>query len=121
MKNIRLGGLLVLKARQERGVSFGFALACPPTRFRRVFSAGRLFNGSLGLRCASALVLPKKTSIGKWDGCSDSSQVLCATGNRYRSAKMDSFKKLCREVSRHAHAPVGRRIPWEVTGVHSNF
>jgi hypothetical protein len=59
-------------------------------------------------------------SLVKWDGYSDSSQVLRAAANRHRSSKMDPFEKPCPEVSRHPHAPVGRRIPWKKAGVHAN-
>jgi hypothetical protein len=59
------------------------------------------------------------TSPVKWDGYSDSSQVLRVAGDRHRSSKLDPFKKPRREVSRHPDAPVGRRIPWKKTGMHA--
>ena len=62
----------------------------------------------------------KETSLVKWDGYSDSSQVLRAAGDRHRSSKMDPFETPRREVSRHPHAPVRRGIPWKITGMHAN-
>ena len=62
----------------------------------------------------------KETSLVKWDGYSDSSQVLRAADDRHRSSKMDPFEKPCREVSRHPHASVGRGIPWKKAGMHAN-
>jgi hypothetical protein len=62
----------------------------------------------------------KGISLVKWNGYSDSSQVLRAAGNRHRSSKMDPFEKPCREISRHPHASVGRRIPRKKAGMHAN-
>jgi hypothetical protein len=65
--------------------------------------------------------IPKKTLFLKWDGYSDSRQVLRAADYCHWSLKMDPFEKQCGDISRHPHAPVGRRIPWKITGMHANF
>jgi tRNA(His) 5'-end guanylyltransferase len=57
-------------------------------------------------------------TISEWP--SDASEVLRAANDRDWRASMDPLIKQRSGVSRHPHTPVGRWIPWKVTGVHPN-
>ena len=46
------------------------------------------------------------------------SQIVRATDNRDWSSDLNPLKKQSSEISRHPHASVGRRVSWEVSGVH---
>jgi hypothetical protein len=53
-------------------------------------------------------------------GLADTSQIVRATDDRDWSSDLNPLKKQSSEISRHPHASVGRRVSWEVSGVHPN-
>jgi hypothetical protein len=46
------------------------------------------------------------------------SQIVRATDNSDWRSDLNPLKKQSSEISRHPHASVGRRVPWEISGVH---